>query len=72
MSNLRYLCLLAHSRVIFVICLRPVSCVPNVVSFFGLSIFLLLLRCSITFNYLNISETLDKRRSITYSHGSIL
>ena len=31
--------------------LRPVSCVPNVASFFGLSIILLPLRCSLIFIY---------------------
>jgi hypothetical protein len=41
MSNLRYLCLLKHSSVqhivlcVCVVCHRPVSCVPSVVSFSG-------------------------------------
>ncbi len=40
MSYLRYLCLFAYSVVIFCfVCLRPVSCIPNVASFYGLSIF---------------------------------
>ena len=55
MSCLHYLRLFAHSGVQHIlccvfcfVCLRPVSCVPNVVSFSGLSIFDCLL-VSLTF-----------------------
>ena len=45
MSYLRYLCLFVHSDAcpphmmyVCLVCLRPVSYVPNIVTFFGLSI----------------------------------
>ena len=45
MSYLRYLCLFAYSSVCCCffrgVCVRPVSCVANVASFPGLSIFLI-------------------------------
>ena len=42
------LCLVYPMLPVSLDCLHPVSCVPNVASFFGLSIFLPLL-CSLTF-----------------------
>ena len=72
LSYLRYLYLFAYSGVVFY-CLSSLSVLcTQYCQFRWIANFLLLpLRCSLTFNYLNISKTLDKRRSITYSHGSI-
>ena len=47
-SYLRYLCLFAYNGVVCFVCLRPVSCVLSVVSFSGLSIFVLALWCCLT------------------------
>ena len=72
LSYLRYLCLFAYSGVVFYyLSSLSVLCTQYCQFRWIANFLLLLLGCSLTFNYLNISKTLDKRRSITYSHGSI-